>query len=150
MLSVCAMRHGLFDSVWAKPTLYLSFCFSFGSSCAEAVTPKPIAATPAASARNVLLSMISSWVNGCFCGHLAPNSALANFISQAIIAFAASDHERSMSKSDKAGGDRRGRQAGRRSTKTGVGRLGGGSQSSVPPVLKHLAGGRISELTRGR
>src|ERR687889_1676362 len=59
MLSVCAMRHGLFDSVCAKPTLYFSFCFSLGSSCADAPpSPRPMAATPVARARNVLLSII--------------------------------------------------------------------------------------------
>src|SRR4051794_37775593 len=59
MLSVCAMRHGLFDSVCAKPTLYFSFCFSLGRSCADAPpSPRPMAATPVASARKVLLSII--------------------------------------------------------------------------------------------
>jgi AraC-like DNA-binding protein len=94
--------------------------------------------------------MISSWVNGCFYGHLASNSALANFISQAIIVAAASDHERSMGKNDKAGGERRGRQAGRRPTMTDVARLAGVSQSSVSLVLNNMTGARISDLTRER
>src|SRR5688572_22102196 len=59
MLSVCAMRQGLLDSVCAKPTLYLSFCFSLGSSCADTPpSPRPRAATPVASARKVRLSII--------------------------------------------------------------------------------------------
>src|SRR5215212_9905913 len=58
MLSVWAMRQGLFDSVCAKPTLYLSFCLSGGSSCADApAMPAARAATPAAAMRKCLLSM---------------------------------------------------------------------------------------------
>src|ERR671917_492152 len=67
MLSVCAMRHGLLDSVWAKPTLYLSFVFSLGSSWADApVSPRLMAATPVARARKVLLSIVFLHGNACF------------------------------------------------------------------------------------
>lgn len=56
-----------------------------------------------------------------------------------------------MGKNDnKAGRDRRVRQAGRRPTMTDVARLAGVSQSSVSLVLNNMSGARISDLTRER
>jgi len=90
--------------------------------------------------------MISSWVNGCFYGHLAANSALANFISQAMIYSGSS--EESMSEGTGPGRDRRGRPGKRRPTMTDVARLAGVSQSSVSLVLNNMSGARISDATR--
>src|SRR5437899_589748 len=51
MLLVSASRHGLLLSVWAKPTLYLSFLAS-GGSAAKAREPRVRAATPTAEPTN--------------------------------------------------------------------------------------------------
>src|SRR5829696_924813 len=72
MLSVWAMRHGLFDSVCANPTLYLSFCLSAGSSCADApAIPVARAAMPAAAMRKCLLSISFLQCSALFSGFLA-------------------------------------------------------------------------------
>ena len=53
MLWVWARRQGLLLSVWAKPTLYLSFFLSLGNSAARTkVPPKPDSAKAPADAVN--------------------------------------------------------------------------------------------------
>src|SRR6185295_10805501 len=58
MLWVSARRQGLFDSTWAKPTLYVSFWASFGNSAqaSEAVNATADATTvPTSNFRRLII-----------------------------------------------------------------------------------------------
>ena len=65
MLAVWARRQGLLLSVWAKPTLYLSFFLRVGNPAAKARSPKPAAAAvPAArdsNDRRVMIMVSLPW-----------------------------------------------------------------------------------------